>query len=709
MHKKINDWRPYMYAAIMLVLIFFGTGFIFSKLLSNYLYDQMIKEATTMAELNRYSISTINQTMDRLEDFIEDRLNMVADVIVETGNYDIVDDYDLGNVEIFSDQGIVIRSDDKSRIGQQMERKHAVFLLIQNNVDSFFDRNHGDISEDKHFMNFYKKLPNDHILSLSVDVKNIYDFTQFDSYIDEVFRDDRILSILIYLSEDNENRIYGSGKSSYHLTSDQWESIVKRRTHYKNTMYDEHYALEVHVPIEKDNKVIGSYFIVYSLDNMERFMSIVSFIIAGVLFLITLVMYGLLRAIISRNQKIEDLSYRDESTNIMNRKYLKELHNQDQLDPSKRIVVFFIRNLKRMELLIDAKQIEDMVKDFVEILRNISNDESIFRYSEESFVLLCDDIDLDEVFDQVNPELDISAGYVSRINYGHNFFHSIDIANVILENTIDTKHVILEKEVQEEIIYLQRIEQDLRNLDNVGFGKEMFVLFQPQIDAITEKVVVFEALTRWNHPELGFVDPQLIFKTAVKNDFFFSLNQWVFEEVLKFIKSMGDFRVVVSVNASTRLLESPGFIERLEVLLLDYDVKPNYLSIEITETEIVDEFTVLEDRLKKLNRLGIKIYIDDYGSGYSTLTRLKRLKVDALKIDKSFVDDIGIDNRFAESILDIADNLNLDTVAEGVETKEQLDWLVAHGCTYIQGYYYSKPLEPKQALKYLEERRLKND
>ncbi|NMB18798.1 MAG: hypothetical protein GX984_05020, partial [Erysipelothrix sp.] len=182
----------------------------------------------------------------------------------------------------------------------------------------------------------------------------IYDFTQFDSYIDEVFRDDRILSILIYLSEDNENRIYGSGKSSYHLTSDQWESIVKRRTHYKTTMYDEHYALEVHVPIEKDNKVIGSYFIVYSLDNMERFMSIVSFIIAGVLFLITLVMYGLLRAIISRNQKIEDLSYRDESTNIMNRKYLKELHNQDQLDPSKRIVVFFIRNLKRMELLIDA-------------------------------------------------------------------------------------------------------------------------------------------------------------------------------------------------------------------------------------------------------------------------------------------------------------------------------------------------------------------
>ena len=709
MHKKINDWRPYMYAAIVLVLIFFGTGFIFSKLLSNYLYDQMVEEATTMAELNRYSISTINQTMDRLEDFIEDRLSMVADEIVETGNYEITNDYDLGNVEIISNQGIVVKSEDNSRIGHKIEKNHAVYLLIQNNVDSFFDKNHDDISEDKHFMYFYRKLPNDYILSLSMDVKNIYDFTQFDSYIDEVFRDDRILSILIYLSEDNENRVYGSGKSSYHLTSDQWESIVKRRTHYKNTMYDEHYALEVHVPIEKDDKVIGSYFIVYSLENMERFMSVVSFIIAGVLFSTTLVMYGLLRAIISRNQKIENLSYRDEATNILNRKYLKELHSHGQLDPSKRIVVFFIRNLKRMELLINNKQIEDMVKDFVEILRNISKEESIFRYSEESFVLLCDDLDLDEVFDQVNPELDISAGFVSRVNYGHNFFHSIDIANVILENTIDTKHVVLEKEVQEEIIYLQRIEQDLRNLDNIGFGKEMFVLFQPQVDAVRDKVVGFEALTRWNHPKLGFVDPQLIFKIAVKNDFFFSLNQWVFEEALKFIKSMEDSAVVVSVNASTRLLESPGFIERLEALLLSYGVEPNYLSIEITETEIIDEFSVLEDRLKKLNQLGMKIYIDDYGSGYSTLTRLKRLRVDALKIDKSFVDDIGIDNRFAKSILNIADNLNLDTVAEGVETKEQLDWLVAHGCTYIQGYYYSKPLEPKQALKYIEERGLKND
>lgn len=155
------------------------------------------------------------------------------------------------------------------------------------------------------------------------------------------------------------------------------------------------------------------------------------------------------------------------------------------------------------------------------------------------------------------------------------------------------------------------------------------------------------------------------------------------------------------MNVSTSIVESKGFVHNV-LSMLEYEgVDPNLLGFEITETQIDKESEVLVNRIKRLQTLGATFSLDDYGRGYSSLTRLRNLDLDILKIDKSFVDDIGKDNRFITQIIQMGHNIGMRMVAEGVETQDQLNWLVDSGCFVIQGYYYSRSLKPKDAIKYI--------
>ena len=242
----------------------------------------------------------------------------------------------------------------------------------------------------------------------------------------------------------------------------------------------------------------------------------------------------------------------------------------------------------------------------------------------------------------------------------------------------------------------------------IALQKNQFEAFyQPQIDTSTGEIIGAEALIRWNSPELGFVSPADFIPVAEQTKLIIKIDLWMMRETMNqlmdFQKSGIDIKKL-SLNISAKQLEGKEMISDLKTILQETGFDASKLELEITEREMManPEATILI--LNEIKKLGISISIDDFGTGHSSLAYIKRLPIDKLKIDKSFVDELPHDKEdvaIVRSVISIAKNLQIDIIAEGVETQEQKDFLLLEGCPKIQGYFYSKPLNASDYKEFL--------
>ncbi|APM38487.1 bifunctional diguanylate cyclase/phosphodiesterase [Clostridium kluyveri] len=251
---------------------------------------------------------------------------------------------------------------------------------------------------------------------------------------------------------------------------------------------------------------------------------------------------------------------------------------------------------------------------------------------------------------------------------------------------------------KKELFYFYRrkliIEQELKTaIEN----NELYILYQPQIDAVENKVIGFESLLRWKNRKLGFISPQEFIPICESTGIIIDIGEWVLNSVCKMIYELQlkGFKVeTISVNVSPIQLRNSDFVTRLINICEKNEISPSLLEIEITEGTLIDLYTCKIKTLDELLKKGVRVAIDDFGTGYSSLNYLTILPVNTLKIDKSFIDNIESKKNKAviKSIINLCKSLNYNIIAEGVETKKQLDCLLHIGCNTIQGYYFSKPL-----------------
>lgn len=239
-------------------------------------------------------------------------------------------------------------------------------------------------------------------------------------------------------------------------------------------------------------------------------------------------------------------------------------------------------------------------------------------------------------------------------------------------------------------------------------GNQLILHYQPKIDLRTNHVSGVEALIRWQHPQYGFIPPDQFIVPAEQTGLIEPLTQWVLNTALRQCKAwhQAGLSITVSVNLSARNLHHPQLPDQVTDLLQNYGIAASQLVVEITESAIMVDPVHAMETLKRLNKIGVRISIDDFGTGYSSLGYLKRLPVQEIKIDKSFVMDMGTDEDdtvLVISIINLAHNLGLKVVAEGVEKQEIWEQLAAFGCDAAQGYFWSRPLPPAELTRWLGE------
>lgn len=256
------------------------------------------------------------------------------------------------------------------------------------------------------------------------------------------------------------------------------------------------------------------------------------------------------------------------------------------------------------------------------------------------------------------------------------------------------------------VLALQRasIEHDLRlAIEN----DELIPYFQVKMDALEEKIIGAEVLVRWNHPSKGLVFPGEFIGIAEDTGLIISIDKIMMQKTLIIMQQWqeeGLLTGTISINLSVKQLEREECLGNLSKLLKQYSVDAKNIELEITENQIMRNPQAAIKILNSIRNLGIHISIDDFGTGYSSLSYLKQLPINKLKIDKSFIDNLPQDTddvAIVKAIIALAENLGLEIIAEGVESKEQLDFLVSNGCSNIQGYYYSKPLPAKDYKEFL--------
>lgn len=263
--------------------------------------------------------------------------------------------------------------------------------------------------------------------------------------------------------------------------------------------------------------------------------------------------------------------------------------------------------------------------------------------------------------------------------------------------------LIFNKDIESQSLERRILESAMRNaLENEQF----FIQYQPKINMITNKLVGMEALVRWEHQDLGVIPPGKFISIAEEIGLIIPLGEWVLkrtcQQVVKWHKKYNT-SIVVSVNVSVRQLEDPHFIDKLKKILKETKIKPQLLEIEVTESILADVQNAVEV-LNKIRALGVKVSVDDFGTGYSSLSYIKHLPIDIIKIDASFVRDIHMNEEsraIVKAVLNIANSVGLNVIAEGVELKEQIEILCADGCQFAQGYYFSKPLNQNDFEQYL--------
>ncbi|WP_219640675.1 EAL domain-containing protein [Cohnella sp. CFH 77786] len=434
-------------------------------------------------------------------------------------------------------------------------------------------------------------------------------------------------------------------------------------------------------------------------------------------------------------QKIQRDAYYDVLTQLPNRKLLVEKFNaaiaRDNGKLSK--VALVLLDLDNFKLINDTQGHsfgDELIKEVGNQFMSICNDRmTAFRFGGDEFIVLIENFaDINQLMTDLvaiqgifsrpllilgNPvNVTASLGVTVFPNDGQHLEQLLNNADTAMYKAKDrgsNKLMMFSMQMKEEILKRAKIEALLREAINKN---QLSLHYQPQFETVSGHIRGFEALLRWSAPELGNISPADFIPIAEDTGLIHPIGDWVMRTAFlqnKYIHERDHLYSVISVNISAVQLKQPDFADRVIRILEETKLAPQYVELEITESYLIESFESSVEILHKLRKFGVNLALDDFGKGYSSLSYLRLLPIDHLKIDKSFVQDMMTDavaKDMTESIIGLAKRVGLGIIAEGIELEEQLAYLNEFGCDYIQGYLTGKPMPAGQISAFIKEKRV---
>jgi diguanylate cyclase (GGDEF) domain len=419
-------------------------------------------------------------------------------------------------------------------------------------------------------------------------------------------------------------------------------------------------------------------------------------------------------------EKVKRLAFCDYLTDLPNRTAFTEklTENLKTIGKEESIALMYVDldNFKMINDTLGHSYGDELLIDVTDRLKQVVDENDFLaRFGGDEFIILSQNIEdigtYDEKIKKVQKVfsypfvlamkeffITISIGICLAPKDGkttQTLIKNVDAAMYAAKGLGKNTHSYYDESIHQKLMEKIEIQSELRNAIEKG---EFVVYYQAQIDLHSNKIVGFEALIRWNHPTKGMIPPLSFIGIAEETGLIVPIGRWVLMEACKMLRNcelQGHNDVTMAVNLSARQFKDVELVQMVKDTIEATGIDPEHLELEITESIALDDLNYSVDTIQKLSAMGIKFSLDDFGTGYSSMNYLKRLPVSNLKIDKSFLDtviDDTNDQKIVTTIINLAQALNLDVIAEGVESNEQEQFLKGVNCNRAQGYLYSRPI-----------------
>lgn len=434
----------------------------------------------------------------------------------------------------------------------------------------------------------------------------------------------------------------------------------------------------------------------------------------------------------AKTSVINSYNTTDILTGLKNRSAMYERLNdiiQTREEGRSRFALMFvdIDNFRWLNETLGHNYGDEVLSRFGSIIKDqLPNDMSVFRFSGDEFIIIKEfDTDYSEVYSAIdnlhnrfnNPIEILNDKIYIKFSIGVSIFPDDDVTPERLLRNAETALHRAKDSGKDRVAFYTNTTRDrsafskaaiARSLPDALQNGELFLHYQPIVSAETRDIHGFEVLLRWISPEFGVVPPADFINVAEESGDIVKIGTWIFESACRTLKQINetlDPTIIMSINVSPVQLKRDDYIAHVKQVIDITRVNPKNIQLEITESTLIDFTDSNSSVINEINELGIALALDDFGTGYSSLNYLKNFPIKCLKIDKSFIDEINNNQRdyaITDSIIDLVHGLGIQTVAEGIETVGQYNFLAEMKCDYIQGFLMSKPLDERDAIEFLE-------
>lgn len=738
------DLKVYVVPLLLISGIFIVSGFFLFSGIRDHFHDRKRDEALTLAKSYARSISKYTEAEEIIDGLLTEKIRMAAESAALQENQfsskklkEIAMEMGVDELDYYDESGVLTYSNLEHLIGWEIYSGHPIDDFLNSGEKTHVEDIRRDVITGDFYKYGYNRMDNGGLIQVGLRANTVYAFL-------ERFSVENLLSELkssesaqrIDLLDRNLSVLSSTERTSARSLPDLEEarSALKRNQEYSflhDTEEDQQFQVLVPILLEEESvKDMYALSIAYSMDETEAEIRSMSFFGFTALVLI----YGsLLYSMIStfrKNGTLKKAAYYSALTGLPNKLHLEEFVHSD-------ISRGFEKNRTMMLLRVVNINSINMNYGYAfgdQVLRGISSRLEEFRkkgcrlfhFTADQFIFYRDDLTsatetvsfADDLMkslaiplsiDGIDIYLNMKSGIVIIDSSYKDVVSILKNASVALEQCLreDGSMVLYDEKMYRSIQREEVIVKELRRAIEEKDSSVLFMEFQPIVDTRTRSITGFEALARMNSAVFGRVSPVEFIEIAEKNLIMVEMGGHLMDQAFNFIRKLaekGYESISVAVNVSGLQLLQSGFHEDVTEKIRRFQIRPEQVELEFTESMLVDNLEMVNSKFKVMRKMGVKIALDDFGTGYSSFVRLHELLIDRLKIDKQFINKLENSRRdlIIGDIIKMTHRYGLEVVAEGIENEMQRAFLLEHGCDYLQGFLFSPSVSSDKALEMLD-------